>query len=271
MPNKAQPAVKRRRTAGARDVQKVISALGSPIRREILGLIWDREVSAGDIAAAFSVTKPTISQHLAVLRHAGLATCSVAGTSRLYRARPQTLRDLNAALSASGRWSPAEDLPERAQSSALTKLAVVISTDVETGQDETFRAFLDPGVYSKWLGVPVTIEGGRFACTMEWGTNVRGRYEVVSPPELLAMCWDFDDDNIPVPGGEMTAYLRLSAHGEGTHVEVHQLVEDTKEAEFMEAAWSMVLGRLKNGVARALDPDSAVPRRGHRNKKRAAG
>ena len=57
-----------------RDIQKVITALTSPIRREILALIWDREVPAGEIAAAFAVTKPTISQHLAVLREAGLAT-----------------------------------------------------------------------------------------------------------------------------------------------------------------------------------------------------
>ncbi|MDQ2813036.1 MAG: ArsR family transcriptional regulator [Actinomycetota bacterium] len=44
-----------------RDIQKVLAALSSPIRREILTLIWDRELSAGDIAAAFPVTKPTIS------------------------------------------------------------------------------------------------------------------------------------------------------------------------------------------------------------------
>ena len=53
-----------------RDIQKVLAALTSPVRREILGLIWDRELSAGEIAAAFPVTKPTISQHLAVLPRA---------------------------------------------------------------------------------------------------------------------------------------------------------------------------------------------------------
>ena len=56
------------------DIQRVIVALGSPVRREILGLIWERELPAGEIAAAFAVTKPTISQHLAVLREAGLVT-----------------------------------------------------------------------------------------------------------------------------------------------------------------------------------------------------
>ena len=80
MPNKPQPPPA---PAGGRerDIQKVIAALASPIRREILALIWDREVPAGEIAAAFAVTKPTISQHLSVLRDAGLATSRRDGRS----------------------------------------------------------------------------------------------------------------------------------------------------------------------------------------------
>ena len=84
-----------------RDIQKVLAALTSPVRREILGLIWDRELSAGEIAAAFPVTKPTISQHLAVLREAGLAESTAVGTSRRYRARRDALRGLRAALGGS--------------------------------------------------------------------------------------------------------------------------------------------------------------------------
>jgi uncharacterized protein YndB with AHSA1/START domain len=60
-------------------------------------------------------------------------------------------------------------------------------------------AFTDPVVYSRWLGVPVTIEDGRFACTLEWGTSIRGRYELVCPPELIVMRWDFEDGNLPRP------------------------------------------------------------------------
>src|SRR5207248_11630048 len=63
-----------------RDIDKVIGALSSPVRREILTLIWGRERSAGDIAAAFALTKPTISQHLAVLRDADLVSVTAAGT-----------------------------------------------------------------------------------------------------------------------------------------------------------------------------------------------
>jgi DNA-binding transcriptional ArsR family regulator/uncharacterized protein YndB with AHSA1/START domain len=251
-----------------RDIQKVLAALASPIRREILSLIWDRELSAGEIAAAFPVTKPAISQHLAVLREAGLAAATAVGTSRRYRARPDALRGLYAALSSPSKWINADDAPERASSDVRTKPVVVASTVVATSQAVTFAAFTDPAVYSRWLGVPVSISGGRFACTLEWGTSVRGRYELVCPPELIVMRWDFDDDNVPVPGGEMTGYLRIQPHAQGAQVEVHQIVETAAQAEFMERAWALVLGRLKAGVVRASDPGSPMPPRSGRPKRR---
>jgi uncharacterized protein YndB with AHSA1/START domain len=103
---------------------------------------------------------------------------------------------------------------------------------------------------------------------MEWGTQVRGRYELVCPPELIVMRWDFDDGNVPVPGGEMTGYLRIQPRGAGAHVEVHQLVDTPAQARFMEAAWSMVLGRLKAGVVSACDPRCAPAPRPRRPKHR---
>jgi DNA-binding transcriptional ArsR family regulator len=251
-----------------RDLQKVLAALASPIRREILALIWDHEVAAGQIAAAFRLTKPTISQHLAVLREAGLVEATASGTSRLYRARRSALRGLQGALEGGGKWTTAEDLPERLLAAAVTKPVVVASTTVETDQQETFEAVTRPEIYSRWLGVPVSIVDGRFSCTMEWGTEVRGRYEVVHPPTLIAMRWDFEDDNVPVPGNEMAAYMRILPAEPGALVEVPQIVETPEQAEFMQVAWTMVLGRLKAGGAAALRPDRPAPARAARAKRR---
>ena len=261
-----------------RDIQKVLAALTSPVRREILGLIWDQELSAGEIAAAFPVTKPTISQHLAVLREAGLAESTAVGTSRRYRARRDALRGLravlgSAVLGSTGKWINADEdprTPDRASSDVRTKPVVVASTEVDTSPAVTFAAFTDPVVYSRWLGVPVTLQDRRFACTMEWGTNVRGRYELVCPPELIVMRWDFEDDNLPVPGGEMTGYLRIQPRGRGSRVEVHQLVDTPAQAAFMEGAWAMVLGRLKANVARASNPAESMPSRPTRPKRNRA-
>ncbi|HET6794797.1 MAG TPA: metalloregulator ArsR/SmtB family transcription factor [Acidimicrobiales bacterium] len=255
-----------------RDIDRIISALGSPVRREILRLVWDRELPAGDIAAAFEVSKPTISQHLAVLREAGLVTMAAVGTSRLYRAKKEALAGLHGALEGSVKWEPADAVPERALSVATTKPVVVVSVDVDTDQETTFAAFTDEAVYARWLGAPVRIRDGRFAATMEWGTEVRGRYLLVSPPDLIVMRWDFEHENVPVPGGELTGYLWVSpAPAGGSHVEVHQLVDTPVQAEFMKEAWATVLGRLRTGVVDATDPAAEVVPRRRRTKRGVSG
>jgi len=79
-------------------VQDVLDAISSPRRREILRLVWERELSAGDIAARFEVSWPAISQNIAVLRKAGLVTERREANRRFYRADQQALGSLRAAL-----------------------------------------------------------------------------------------------------------------------------------------------------------------------------
>jgi len=79
-------------------VQAVLDAISSPRRREILRLVWDRELSAGDIATRFDVSWPAISQNLAVLRKAGLVTERRQANRRFYRADRHALGSLRTAL-----------------------------------------------------------------------------------------------------------------------------------------------------------------------------
>jgi DNA-binding transcriptional ArsR family regulator len=74
----------------------LLGAIAEPKRRTILQLVATQEMAAGDIAAHFSVTRPAISQHLAVLREVGLLAERREGTRRLYRLRPEGLTDLRA-------------------------------------------------------------------------------------------------------------------------------------------------------------------------------
>lgn len=80
--------------AAAHRVDLVARAIAEPHRRQILALVRERELSAGEIAANFDVTRPAVSQHLKVLRGAGLLSERRQGTSRLYRARPEGLAGL---------------------------------------------------------------------------------------------------------------------------------------------------------------------------------
>ena len=76
------------------DVDAVMRALAEPRRREILRLVAGQELAAGEIAAAFDVTRPAISQHLTVLKAAGLLAERREGTRRLYMARRDGLSEL---------------------------------------------------------------------------------------------------------------------------------------------------------------------------------
>src|SRR5262245_16586044 len=90
--------------------QAVLAAIASPRRREILRLIWDGEMAAGDIAAAMpDVTFGAVSLQLRALQHAGLVVCRPEQQNRFYRAKPEALGPLGASL-------------ERMWSSALWRL-----------------------------------------------------------------------------------------------------------------------------------------------------
>jgi DNA-binding transcriptional ArsR family regulator len=78
---------------------EVFEAIAQPRRREILRLLAGRELPAGAVAARFDVSQPAISQHLKVLREAGLVEERRAGTRRLYRVRPEGFGDLHGFLS----------------------------------------------------------------------------------------------------------------------------------------------------------------------------
>ena len=71
-----------------------LKALAEPRRREILRIVWDHELAASDIAAHFDVTRSAISQHLAVLKEAGLVHERRNGTRRLYSVRPEGFNEV---------------------------------------------------------------------------------------------------------------------------------------------------------------------------------
>jgi DNA-binding transcriptional ArsR family regulator len=75
-------------------IDSAVRAIAEPRRREILSLVRVDELSAGEIASRFDVTRPAISQHIAVLRDAGLLSERREGTRRLYRARPEGMTEL---------------------------------------------------------------------------------------------------------------------------------------------------------------------------------
>ncbi len=90
---------------------ETLRALAEPRRRAILRLVTRDELAAGEIAAAFDVTRTAVSQHLTVLKNAGLLAERRDGTRRLYRARPEGLAGLRQFLDEM--WGASLDVARR--------------------------------------------------------------------------------------------------------------------------------------------------------------
>lgn len=82
----------------SRDADLVFRALGDPTRRHILELLSNDERSVKQLTSAFGITQPAISQHLRVLREAGLASERRVGRNRFYRMDSAPLRQVEAWL-----------------------------------------------------------------------------------------------------------------------------------------------------------------------------
>ena len=79
-------------------MEAALRAIAEPHRRQIIRLVWDGELSAGEIASHFDVSRPAISQHIGVLKEVGLVTERRNGTRRLYRASTDRLVELRTFL-----------------------------------------------------------------------------------------------------------------------------------------------------------------------------
>jgi DNA-binding transcriptional ArsR family regulator len=85
--------------------------LGDPVRRRILELLADGELTSGAVCAViqeeFGISQPAVSQHLKVLREAGFATVRPQGTRRLYAVSSAPLQEVDAWLDRFRRfWTP---------------------------------------------------------------------------------------------------------------------------------------------------------------------
>jgi DNA-binding transcriptional ArsR family regulator len=82
------------------------AALGDPTRRRIVEMLATRELPAGEIARRFDMTAPAVSQHLKLLRDAGLVHVRRDAQRRIYALDPSGLAELDAWLARFRRfWS----------------------------------------------------------------------------------------------------------------------------------------------------------------------
>lgn len=74
------------------------TALGDPMRRSIFERLADRPRAVGELAAELPISRPAVSQHLRVLKEAGLVVDEPAGNRRIYHVNPAGVEALRAEL-----------------------------------------------------------------------------------------------------------------------------------------------------------------------------
>ena len=95
-------------------MESVFDIIAEPNRRAILSLLVSSEQSVGEIERRLGMPQPTVSKHLRVLREAGFVESTVDAQRRLYRLKPDALRDLDAWLAPFRRfWAAHVDALER--------------------------------------------------------------------------------------------------------------------------------------------------------------
>jgi DNA-binding transcriptional ArsR family regulator len=95
-------------------VESAFEIIAEPNRRAILSLLVSSQQSVGEIERQLRMSQPTVSKHLRVLRDAGFVESAVDAQRRLYRLKPEPLRELDAWLAPFRRlWSAHVDALER--------------------------------------------------------------------------------------------------------------------------------------------------------------
>ena len=129
------------------------------------GLVRDDELTAGAIAAHFDVTRPAISQHLAVLRAAGLVVERRDGTRRWYHARPDGTRELRPGSRRSG-TTDSPDWPRRpnrrnamdARSTTADATTIEREVRIAARPETVFPYFTDPERMRRWMGRTISLD-----------------------------------------------------------------------------------------------------------------
>jgi DNA-binding transcriptional ArsR family regulator/uncharacterized protein YndB with AHSA1/START domain len=240
------------------DLDLLLRAIAHPIRREIVWLVWDQQLTAGELAARFDVTAPTVSQHLKLLREVGLVTVVADRAYRRYSARTERMAALRAALrpGQEDRQPPPRErpgAPPRAETFPCWE--IVLRMGLATSPADAYRYFTDAESMIAWLGPSVSSDprpGGTCRCGFATGERVRARFLHLVPGELLLVEWDYDGEPAPESyGNRVIVSFRPAPGGSGTELEVRHLSYVPGSAQFYQTSWAEFLARLQAAVAPA--------------------
>lgn len=192
-----------------------LKALADENRRRILQLIAHGEMSVGELVRDLAITQPAVSQHLAVLREAGLVRERKDANRRFYRMRPDGMAAVRLFFDhfwderLDGLREAAENdrlLPAVAKDQRITiEREVVIAAPV----DVVWRYLTEAGKLVQWMGVSARIDatrGSAYDIEVVPGRHVTGVILAVDPPARLVQSWGWDGVGSVVSGSTIVTF-----------------------------------------------------------------
>lgn len=260
----------------------VLRALVEPHRRRILALVRDRELPAGSIAERFRITRPAISQHLAVLKEAGLVVERRDGARRLYRAEPGALGDLRVYLDEfrAGRLAGLKREAESKDGRGIgERVSVERQVQVEAERETVWELLVHPNGATRWMGLEASFDlriGGRYRVEVLPGLIASGTFLEIDPPRRLVHTWGWEDtDGGPVPPGSTIVAFDLAEDGGGTRLRLsHRDLPSLDTAGSHSRGWGHYLARLAAvamGNPPGPDPWATDPERMRQELRPASG
>ncbi len=240
-------------------------ALAESHRREILALVRDQELSAGAIAERFRVTRPAISQHLAVLKQAGLISERREGTRRLYRARLDVLDGVRVYLEdlwderLAGLKREAEEVERRELDERVAvEREIVISAKRQT----VWELLVNPRKATCWMGQRARFDlrvGGSYCVEVLPELVAAGEFLEIDPPRRLVHTWGWQfESEGPVPPGSTIVVYELFDRGDQTLLRLrHRGLPSLDTAGSHSRGWAHYLPRLAqvaSGCSPGADP-----------------
>jgi DNA-binding transcriptional ArsR family regulator len=258
-------------------VEAPFKAIADPNRRRILELVADDELTAGEIAEHFAVTRPAVSQHLSALKRAGLIGERRQGTRRLYRARRQGLAA--AVLFVEGVWDaqlgrlrraaeegPGSGAAPRSGALRMTeRLSLAREIVIAAPLDAVWSLLSDQGRVTRWMGVSAAFDlvpGGAYRLEVVPGQVASGEFVELEPPLRLAHTWGWEGyARATVPPGSTIVSYELVGVPAGTLLRLrHHHLPSVRSAGSHDRGWGHYLPRLASvaaGEAPGPDPWAA--------------
>ena len=231
----------------------LLTAVLEPRRRQILAVLDERGgLPVGELARGFEVSRPAISQHLAVLKEAGLVEVQSEQGRNTYRVVAARRAAARAAIARLGAELPGtdEDEGEPAEPAAGPAVStgrppdLALEASTTAPPEAVFAAAATVAGQAVWLGEAEADAkpGGRFRVDLG-GDTAAGTYVAVDPPARLAFGWGQEGGG-PMPPDASRVELRFTPAGEGTLIRLeHRGLPPAAVAPHL-GSWAHHLPRL---------------------------